>query len=110
MTDESRTGYVIAVVALVVAAAIYFLPKFSLGPKNPNGGSGAGSGNNPAGGSSSGGCGSTLCLGTSSDGSSDAVSVSPQSQTEAAYNVDPTDMSDAFGSDANTGGDDLVYA
>jgi hypothetical protein len=107
---NERTGYALIVLGLLIAGGLYWARSSSAGPKNPNAGSG--SGNNPAGGSSSGPCSTTICsgLGASGDGSTDPVSVEPQTQTEGAYNVSPTDQSDAFGANENDEGNEVVFA
>ena len=109
MIMSRTTGYVLIGVGVAVAAILYFMQNRSRGPAVPNSGSGFGPGN-PAGGSGpESSCGATICLGASSDGSGDAVSVQPQSQTEGAYNISPTDTADAFGANENTSGSDVEF-
>jgi len=103
-----KTGYLLIGLGVAIAVVLYLWRNPSSGPKVPTG-QNPGS-NNPAGGTGpASSCGATVCLGASLDGSSDPVSVAPQAQTEAAYNVDPTDTADAFGPAENdTGDDDLT--
>lgn len=87
-------GYLLIGAGLVGMFLIWRLNQGLVGPKLPTG---SGVGQNPA---------SPPALDgiMSLDGSLDGVNVIPNAQTEAAYNQDPTDMTDAFGPAENNQG------
>jgi len=110
---NDKTGFVLIAVGLGFGVLIYLMLHKLQGPPIPNGANTPGGGGAPGTGPAS-HCGATICLGTEAqtglDGSSDPVSVTPAAQTEAAYNVSPTDYSDATGDDTNDEGSDVIFA